>query len=103
MSRMIRKQVYITPEQEAFLKRRSRELGVTEAELIRRAIDAFLDEFVELPGSDAANATIYVMEERARIAEAQAARDWTREDLYAERLDRYGSDGPGHERSGLRS
>ena len=36
---MIRKQVYIEQRQERLLKRRARELRVTEAELIRRGID----------------------------------------------------------------
>ena len=38
-ARMIRKQLYITREQERSLKRKARELGVSEAELVRRAID----------------------------------------------------------------
>lgn len=36
---MIRKQIYIEPQQEKRLKQLSREQGVTEAELIRQAID----------------------------------------------------------------
>jgi hypothetical protein len=39
MAIMVRKQIYIQKQQEAFLKRRARELGTTEAELIRQAID----------------------------------------------------------------
>ncbi len=39
MSRMIRKQVYIESRQDATLKQQARALGVTEAEVIRRAID----------------------------------------------------------------
>ena len=39
MRRMVRKQVYIEPGQDARLKRQAAQLGVTEAELIRRAID----------------------------------------------------------------
>jgi hypothetical protein len=35
MSRMVRKQIYIEPEQEKLLKQRVRELGVSEAELKR--------------------------------------------------------------------
>ena len=37
MSRMIRKQVYIEPEQEELLKRRAKELGISEAALIRQS------------------------------------------------------------------
>ena len=36
---MIRKQVYIESRQETTLKRQARALGITEAEVIRRAID----------------------------------------------------------------
>jgi hypothetical protein len=39
MNRMVRKQVYIEPRQEALLKRLVRETGATEAEIIRQAID----------------------------------------------------------------
>jgi len=37
---MVRKQVYITGEQEAWLKRIAAERGLTEAEVIRTALDA---------------------------------------------------------------
>jgi len=36
---MIRKQVYIEPRQEALIKQLVRETGVTEAEIIRQALD----------------------------------------------------------------
>ncbi len=39
MAMKIRKQVYLEPRQEALLKRLAAELNVTEAELIRQAID----------------------------------------------------------------
>ena len=38
MGTKVRKQLYIEPDQEALLKRLSRELKVTEAELVRRAL-----------------------------------------------------------------
>jgi hypothetical protein len=41
---MIRKQLYIDPHQDAALKRKARELGLSEAELVRRALDAVLTE-----------------------------------------------------------
>ncbi len=37
---MIRKQIYLAPEQEAKLKRLARATGRTEAEIIREALDA---------------------------------------------------------------
>ena len=39
MAQMIRKQIYINADHERFLKQRSSELGVTEAEVVRQAID----------------------------------------------------------------
>ncbi|HLH26212.1 MAG TPA: hypothetical protein VK066_27150 [Chloroflexota bacterium] len=39
MARMVRKQVYIAPEHEALLKRRAKELGVSESDLIRWGIE----------------------------------------------------------------
>ncbi|MEW6227219.1 MAG: ribbon-helix-helix domain-containing protein [Bacillota bacterium] len=38
---MIRKQFYIDPQQEALLKRCAKELGITEAELVREALDTY--------------------------------------------------------------
>ena len=43
MERMIRKQVYIEPRQDRLLKERSRRYRVTEADLIRRALDKGLE------------------------------------------------------------
>ena len=36
---MVRKQVYIEPRHERLLKTRAKQLGVTEAELIRRSLE----------------------------------------------------------------
>jgi len=44
MATMVRKQLYITEAQNAVLKRRARQLGVSEAELARRALDRILQE-----------------------------------------------------------
>jgi len=41
---MIRKQLYISEAQNEALKRQARALGVSEAELARRALDDLLDE-----------------------------------------------------------
>src|SRR5437879_531255 len=39
---MVRKQLYISDDQERQLKRRAGDLGVSEAELVRRALDGVL-------------------------------------------------------------
>lgn len=89
MGRMVRKQVYIEREQEAHLKRLARDLGVRESELIRRGIaqlsrgapGAYLDR-------SAWEAELAFIHERARIPALGRDRGWTREGLYAERLER---------------
>lgn len=113
MGRMIRKQIYIEPEQEAMLKRQAKELGVTEAELIRKAIDR-LDQ---VPGGFPAELDLWerekayirehrmpmalahdrraweeakaFIEQRMKVVAPQTGRGWTREELYDERLKRF--------------
>jgi len=41
MEKMIRKQVYLAPEQQKLLKRLARKANVTEAEVVRRAIEDY--------------------------------------------------------------
>ncbi len=90
MSRMVRKQVYIEPEQEELLKRRSRELGVSEAALIRRGIE----QAARVPAARALDrraweeARRFILE-RLAISAPQTGRTWTRDELYEERLERF--------------
>ncbi|MCL6561058.1 MAG: ribbon-helix-helix domain-containing protein [Firmicutes bacterium] len=44
MEKMVRKQTYISPDQDKALKRRAKKEGTTEAEIIRRAIDRYIRE-----------------------------------------------------------
>lgn len=91
MGRMVRKHFYIRPEQEKLLKQQAQELGVTEAELIRRAIDQFSKAPVAfLPDRQRTwEAAKEFMDQRGRIQVAQTGRGWTREDLYEERLEQH--------------
>ncbi len=95
MPRMVRKQVYIDPRQDRFLKRRARQLGVTEAELMRQGIDALghfpLNGLRPRRLEALAESERYIRTHR-RFAVPQTGRDWTREELYEERLARYGPD-----------
>ena len=89
MSRKVRKQIYIEPRQEEMLKRQARELGVTQAELIRRCIDQIDRASVNLPPDQKAwEEARAVIQERMRIAAPQNDRTWTCEELYGERLRR---------------
>jgi hypothetical protein len=89
MAAMVRKQVYIEPAQDEFLKQRSRELGVTEAELIRQGI-ATLARTPAGPPFDpqAWTAVLESMEVRARLPTVSQGRTWRREDLYEGRVGR---------------
>jgi hypothetical protein len=93
MARMIRKQVYIEERQERTLKRRAKELGLTEAELIRRGIDALDRDPPRAPRprrlEALAESERYIQKHR-RMKVPQTGRRWTREELYEERLARYG-------------
>ncbi len=90
MSRMVRKQVYITSEQQRLLKRRAKALGVTESEVLRRGIDLEGRATATLPlDPEAWETELRFIRERARIQELGRKRGWTREELYDERLARF--------------
>ena len=91
MARMIRKQVYIEPEQEELLKRRSRELGISEAELIRRGIEQVAQGVGSPPRDKQAweEELAFIKERAARMHALGRERGWTREELYEERLSRF--------------
>jgi hypothetical protein len=79
----VRKQIYINPSQETWLKQLARETGTTEAEIIRQAIDHHTRLF-RFPRRDLAAWA----EERAFIAEliqrgpTPGQRIWQREELH---------------------
>jgi hypothetical protein len=85
MARMIRKQVYIELGQEELLKRRSRELGVSEAALIRRGIDEVARRGPGVLDKKAWEEELAFMKKRARMKVPQTGRSWTRDELYEER------------------
>jgi hypothetical protein len=90
MGRMIRKQIYLEPAQDTLLKQRAQELGVSEAALIRRCLDLIGQQAVPLPLDRQAWADeLAFLQHRTQTIPGRAGpRSWTREELYAERLDR---------------
>jgi len=91
MSKMVRKQIYIELRQDATLKQQARILGITEAEVIRRAIDRQMTS-IRL---DFRDLKAWEREKRfiaKRMAKGAVLGDrrWKREDAYEERLRRYG-------------
>ncbi len=90
MSVMVRKQVYIKPQQEKLLKQRAAEMGVSEAEIIRQAIDHWLEkEARQRQAEKAWEKARALMEERYAQGAVPGERTWTRDELYEERLSRY--------------
>lgn len=88
MMYMIRKQLYLTERQDAALKHKALEAGVSEAELVRRALDAALNtSTLEAlrPGQAEAAAKLRSAwaEPASRISQA-----FDRESLYAERINK---------------
>jgi hypothetical protein len=89
MGRMVRKQIYIEPEQDALLKRRAAELGVTESELIRRGIEQIARKPVDqMSDHEAWGQSLAFMRARGNLPSTGAGRGWTREELY-DRQDRF--------------
>jgi len=92
MPRMIRKQIYIERRHQALLEQRCRSAGISEAELIRQALDQQSGgaATVAAPADPVAWATaLRVMEDlHARGALRNRPRSWKREDAYGARLNR---------------
>ncbi|MBI2952681.1 MAG: hypothetical protein HYY30_00065 [Chloroflexi bacterium] len=90
MSRLVRKQIYIEPEQEELLKRQARQLGVSEAELIRRGIDEVSRASIGMPPEqDVWEEEKAYIRERRLLKVPQTGRCWTRDELYDDRLERF--------------
>lgn len=91
MPRMIRKQVYIESRQETTLKQQARALGITEAEVIRRAIDRQMTSVrLSIRDLKAWERERAFITKRMAKGHAPGGRRWKREDVYEERLMRYG-------------
>jgi hypothetical protein len=92
MSEMIRKQIYIQKSQEARLKKIAESRGVSEAEIIRRALEVELRHAgyrsaYNREAWERIRTFIFEMEKRGPVAPKK--RDWKREDLYEDRMKRY--------------
>ena len=92
MTRMVRKQIYIPRRQQLLLRRKAKAVGVSEAELIRQAIDHNLEG-----GGQASfrhdpeawdKAYEFMLARRVRGAAAQPYR-WNRDDAYEGRTRDY--------------
>lgn len=83
MAKMVRKQIYIEPRQEALLKRLVRQTGATGAELIRQAIDCQMRLFWpprrDMRAWEEERAFIVGLIEQGPV---NGGRAWRREDLH---------------------
>ena len=96
---MIRKQIYIAPQQDKMLKRLARQTHKTEAEIIRDAIDEHARSLTDKERRMKAWRAIEATADRMKQLPATSTRSWTREDLY----DRYErSHSLGHKRPRVR-
>lgn len=96
MTRMIRKQIYLEKRQESMLERLAKARGISVAEIIRQAIDREFN-----PGTTRrkqrdpeawARARRVMLALQAQGPLPRRTRNWKRDDLYEDRLSRYGSD-----------
>ncbi|MBA3945782.1 MAG: ribbon-helix-helix domain-containing protein [Herpetosiphonaceae bacterium] len=80
---MIRKQIYLEPAQNAQLKRLAHESGVSEAELVRQAIDAYLRSLHQLRlNSVVWEAERAFIEQLVAMEPVEGGRTWARDHLY---------------------
>jgi hypothetical protein len=77
---MIRKQVYIAPQQDKMLKRLARQTHKTEAEITRTAIEDYAQQASRR--REAWRQIEATIEQRMKLPAVGAARSWKREDLY---------------------
>ncbi len=92
MAQMVRKQIYIEQRHERLLKRISKARGVSEAELIRQAIErGILGEKLPLLAPDQAAWDKILRFAKRRKALPRSARPyrWNRLDAYEEREGRF--------------
>ncbi|MEP0804282.1 MAG: ribbon-helix-helix protein, CopG family [Chloroflexota bacterium] len=93
MKQMVRKQIYIQKSQEERLKRIAEARGVSEAEIIRRALDNEMRQanvYRPLYDDEAMRRLVAFWQELDKRAPvAPRSRNWTREELYEDRMKRY--------------
>ena len=85
---MVRKQIYIPKRQDALLKQLAQERGVSEAQVIRQALEheVELSALVDLEREKAQESMIafaHSLRERPEFQQGEAYK-WNRQELYAE-------------------
>lgn len=85
---MIRKQLYITEGQDKAVKDQARRLGISEAELARRALNAFLDEHspTAIRHSEALETLLQRTRSLSKKHRLPSDYQFDRDDLYGDRI-----------------
>jgi hypothetical protein len=86
MSKMIRKQIYMPEDQDRFLKTKAQELSITEAEVVREALEVYqaygnhdiIDQSAWLKERE----FLLKLSAAQRTGSELAPRTWKREDLH---------------------
>ncbi len=83
MHNKIRKQIYLDPSQEDIVKQASRKLGVSEAEVIRRAIATQTSRIsISQRNRTAWEDELQFIQSLIKQGEIKGKRSWKREELY---------------------
>ena len=91
-TQMVRKQIYIQKRQDALLKRLSQARGLSEAEIIRQAIEREVGGAPVQPAAidrSAWQELVAFLEARQEAAGSRQPYRWNREEIYAERENRW--------------
>jgi hypothetical protein len=88
---MVRKQIYLPPRQNLLLKRLAKQRGVSEAEVIRRAIEREADFIAPVQNGEKALANMLVFAEKRKEIYAGQGKpfQWNRAEIYEERESRW--------------
>jgi hypothetical protein len=96
---MVRKQIYLYKQQETMLRRVAEARGVSEAEIIRQA----LDQVLTASGEAVSSATKSPLDEFIELARSNKKRGkpykWNRQDAYEERENKLMGRASSHEQS----
>ena len=83
MPSKIRKQIYLDPQQESLLKSLSKQTGMSEAEMIRQALDLQLGFFGQSqPDLNVWETELEFIESLQQRSSISGKRDWTRDELH---------------------
>lgn len=94
MTQMVRKQIYIQKKQDRLIKRLAEARGVSEAAVVRQALEneareTRMPEYFDLHAWEQVHEFMASLHALGPIE--GKPRDWQREDLYTERLKRHAS------------